>query len=357
MSVEPGTPVSVMAGKGAYNRNSAIPAAGGALAIPFLARAAEKIALDDTDRPLVIADYGSSEGRNSLAPMRAAIAILRRRAGSERPIQVYHTDLPENDFNSLFDVLAAHADRYDRGQANVFPAAIGRSFYESVLPPATVDLGWSSYAAVWLSRIPQQIPNHFVPRFSTGAVREAFDRQAAKDWARFLSLRAAELCPGGRLVVALPSLADDGSTAFAPIFDVANDVLAEFVRTGFITSKERLGMTIGTNPRRRADLLAPFASGPFHGLAVEHCETVVAPDFVWSDFERDHDAQALARKRAGFFRAVFAPAMAQTLAQGRNEAEREAFAARLEDEVALRLADQPARIDHLVGIISLSKPS
>src|SRR5262245_61222586 len=101
MSDEPKPSVSVMEGKGFYNKNAAIPAAGGALALPLLEQAARLIHLDSSDRQIVIADYGSSECKNSLAPMRTAIAVLRARAGLQRPIFVYHTDLPANDFNTL----------------------------------------------------------------------------------------------------------------------------------------------------------------------------------------------------------------------------------------------------------------
>ena len=83
--------VGAMEGKGAYNRNAAIPASGAALAIPLLEKAAQQIRFDSDDRPIVIADYGSSQGKNSLAPMRAASAALRMRAGRQRPIFVCHT--------------------------------------------------------------------------------------------------------------------------------------------------------------------------------------------------------------------------------------------------------------------------
>jgi hypothetical protein len=205
-------PVSAMEGKGFYNENAAIPTAGGALALPLFEQAARLIHLDLDDRPIVIADYGSSQGKNSLAPMRAAIAVLRSRVGPERPILVYHTDLPDNDFDTLFEVLGNNSDSHVEQGQNVFPSAIGRSFYQSVLPPSHVDLAWSSYAAHWLSQIPRQIPNHFFIPCSTGAVRAVFERQAALDWEAFLSLRAIELRPSGRMVVVLPSLADDGST-------------------------------------------------------------------------------------------------------------------------------------------------
>ena len=217
----------VMEGGGSYNRHARIPAGGGNLALPFLEQAVRNITFDGGDQSVVIADYGSSQGKNSLAPMRAAIKALRSRVGPDRPIIVVHIDQAANDFNTLFDVLHSDPERYSVDDPNIFPSAIGRSFYESVFPREHVHLGWSSYAAVWLSRIPMLIPGHFVALATTGDVREAFERQAADDWRFFLSLRAGELRPGGRLVVVLPSLNDDGSAGFEPLFRHANEGLAE----------------------------------------------------------------------------------------------------------------------------------
>jgi hypothetical protein len=359
MSDGPTPPISVMEGKGFYNKYAAIPAAGGALALPLLERAARLIDLDKGERPIVIADYGSSEGKNSLAPMRAAIAVLRARVGPKRPILVYHTDLPANDFSTLFKVLETDPDSYVRGERNVFPSAIGRSFYQCVLPPNHVDLAWSSYAAVWLSQIPRQIPDHFFIPYSTGAVRADFDRQAALDWEAFLSLRAAELRPGGRLVVALPSLTDDGLTGFAPLaplMDRANEVLSELVDAGLITSEERGRMTLASCPRRQSDLLAPFAKrGEFHRLVVEHCTTSAGADTVWDEYQLDKDAEALAKKRALFFRAIFVPSLAQALGPTRGVEERQAFSAALELGLRRRMVDHPARIENPVGMIVLAK--
>jgi hypothetical protein len=186
-SGEPGPSAAPMEGKGFYNKHAAIPAAGGTLALPLLEQAAKRIELDAGSRPIVLADYGSSEGENSLAPMRVAIAVLRARVGHERTIFVYHTDLPDNDFSSLFRVLRSHPDSYLRDEQNVFPSVIGRSFYQQILPPNHVDLAWSSYAAIWLSRIPCRIADHFFALRSTSAVRAEFARQAATDWEAFLS--------------------------------------------------------------------------------------------------------------------------------------------------------------------------
>ena len=355
ISDRPAPSLSAMEGKGFYNKNASMPAAGGLLALPLLEQAARRIHLDTGARPIVIADYGASEGKNSLAPMRSAIAVLRARAGLQRPIFVYHTDLPANDFNSLFEVVESDPDSYFRRERNVFPSAIGRSFYQSVLPPNHVDLAWVSYAAVWLSQVPCQIPDHFFIPCSTGAVRAEFERQAALDWEAFLSLRATDLRPGGRLVIALPSLAADGSTGVAAM-DHANAMLSELVTAGLITAEERGRMTLGSCPRRQSDLLAPFADHrPFKGLAVEHCTTSVVADKAWDQYQVDKDAEALARKRALFFRAVFVPSLTQALRPGRGTKERQQFSAALEAGLRRRLVDYPARIDHLVGMIVLAK--
>ena len=306
----------VMEGKGAYNRHARIPAGGAVLAMPLLEEAVRKLELDDWNAPVVIADYGSSQGKNSLAPMHLAIGILRERLGPERSILVFHIDQPTNDFNTLFEVLATDADRYALDEPNVYPCAIGRSFYENVLPPESVHLAWCSYAAVWLSRVPALIPGHFVAHRDTGAACAAFESQAAQDWKAFLSLRSREMHPGGRLVVVLPALNDEGESGLATLFDQANETLAEMVDVGEIRADERERMVLGTYPRRRCELLAPFQpDGQFEDLTVEHCELHSLPDPAWADYESDRNAEALARKHALFFRSVFVPSLALSLTE------------------------------------------
>lgn len=349
---------SVMEGKGAYNKYAKLPAGGAALALPYLENAARNIALDSGDQPIVIADYGSSQGKNSLAPMQIAISILRLRIGPNRPIMVFHIDQPSNDFNSLFEVLASDPHRYGQEQPNVFPCAIGRSFYEKVLPPNSVHLAWSSYAAVWLSRIPMAIPGHFISFASTGTVRAAFERQAAQDWRAFLSLRAIELLPGGRLVTVLPGIADDGLFGFESIMSYANAVLAEMEEEGAITADERAKMVLGSHPRKKADLLAPFAQdGQFEGLSFESFDLSALTDVAWTQYERDGDKDALAEKHALFFRSVFMPSLAAALTrvQAGDAEALGAFGDRLERGLKRRLSAQPAAMHSFVQTIVLAK--
>jgi hypothetical protein len=358
MSSQPMPLHGVMEGKGAYNKHAKLPAGGAALAVPLLEKALRNMAVDSGDQPVVIADYGSSQGKNSMVPMQVAINNLRPRLGPNRPICVFHIDQPSNDFNTLFEVLDADPDRYVLNEPNVFPAAIGRSFYESVLPPGSVDLGWCSYAAVWLSRVPTFIPDHFVSLRSTGSARAEFERQGAQDWEAFLSLRARELRPGGRLIVVLPALTDDGLSGFENIMDQANAVLAEMVADGALMAEERARMVLRAYPRRKCDLLAPFArDGRFQDLTVEDFEMSALPDAAWTDYEGDGDKEALAIKQALFFRSVFMPSLASALDRirsGDNEALR-IFGDRLEAGLKRRLASQPAAMHSFVQTIVLAK--
>src|SRR6516225_7013611 len=66
-------PHGVMEGKGAYNRHAMVPAGGAILALPHLEKAVRSIELDTGDQPIIVVDYGSSQGKNSLIPMQTAI--------------------------------------------------------------------------------------------------------------------------------------------------------------------------------------------------------------------------------------------------------------------------------------------
>jgi SAM dependent carboxyl methyltransferase len=345
--------LKAMEENGSYNRNAKLPADGGALALPFLEKAVWNVLLDHGNSPVVIADYGSSQGKNSFAPMRTAIRSLRTRVGVDRPIVVHHIDLPANDFNTLFEVLDSDPDRYSRDEPNVFPTAIGRSFYDQVLPPESVHIGWSSYAAMWLSRIPTLIPGHFVPLRSSGDVRAQFEQQAARDWRAFLSLRASELRPGGRLVIVLAAISDDGSTGLEHIFNHANATLAEMVEQGAITAEERARMVLGTCPRQTRALLAPFQeNGDFEHLTVQECDLSVLPDTAWVEYEQHRNKETLAAQHALFFRSIFTPSLALALAPDRD---RRAFANTVEDGMKRRLAAQPQPGHSFVHTLVLAK--
>jgi hypothetical protein len=75
---------SVMEGGGAYNQHARHQSAAASAAGRFLERAVGDLTFDDGAEPIVIADYGSSQGKNSQAPIRAAIGSLRPRLARNR---------------------------------------------------------------------------------------------------------------------------------------------------------------------------------------------------------------------------------------------------------------------------------
>jgi long-chain acyl-CoA synthetase len=353
MSNERTTTHGVMEAGGSYNLHAKVQAVGGNLALPLLEQVINSVKLDDGNQPVVIADYGSSQGKNSFVPMRTAIRALRARIGSDRPIVVTHVDQPANDFNTLFGALHNDPDCYTCDDPSIFPSAIGRSFYEQVFPPEHVHFGWSSHAAMWLSRIPSFITGHFRAERGTAAELGAFRQQAAQDWESFLSLRAGELRAGGRLLLVMVGRNDNGDTGFETFMDEANEALAEMVLERAIRAEERARMVVATCPRRTHDLLVPFErDGQYRGLTVERCDLVTNADPTWDAYKQDGNKEVMASKRAKVFRATFAPSLACGLA---DPAASGAFADRLENVLKGRLTNKLVPLKTFLQIMVLAK--
>jgi SAM dependent carboxyl methyltransferase len=181
-----------------YTASSRLQAAGLAHAIAVFERAAEQVPLPAHPQPIVVADYGAATGHNSLKPLSAAIAVLRRRTRHDHAILVTHTDRPDNDFTALFRTLAEDPDSYLHMDTTSFASAIGRSFYGQILPSKSVNLGWTAWATQWLSRMPCELHDHVhVAYTNDGAARAAYAHQAGLDWNDFVAFRGRELAPKG----------------------------------------------------------------------------------------------------------------------------------------------------------------
>jgi hypothetical protein len=327
-----------MAPGGVYNRNSQVQQRGLIPGMRLLERAASAVDLPDPPQPIMIADYGCAGGRNSLAPVATAIEALRRRANT--PISVAHTDLPDNDFSALFDTLWNDPASYTAMPA-VFPMAIGRSFYQQVLPHDSVTLGWSSWSINWLSRPPAAIPDHVHVSYSADrAARSAYAHQAEADWRHFLIARAAEMRAGARLVVVLAAADDDGSAGYRPMFDAAWAGLGD----GLLDEDEAVQMGMPHFARDAADLTAPFSDGQFAGLTIEDLETFDSADEFWEDYQSTGEAADFGARWAGVFAAGAFPSLATGLHSRPGDPRTVAILDRLRTEVAGRLAAAPARM-------------
>ena len=337
----PARPAPIESGA-AYSRASGAQAAGLMPAVELFEHSAADVELPHPPQSIVIADYGASPGHNSLLPIGVAIAALRKRAEAGRAIFVVHTDVAENDYMSLFRMLADDPHSYLRDDPATFSAAIGRSFYQQILPSNSVTLGWSSWAVQWLSRVPGPVPDHVQVCYSRDTeARSAYARLAAADWIAFLTARSRELVPGGHLVVLTMAL-DDGDFGFRPLLEYIAAELDEMVREGVITGGESRRMTIPTVGRSEADLTLPFApKNRFSGLTIEELEVFVAEDPYWTRYEKDRDAESFAAGWTVFGRASVFPTLATSLEGGRDDPRTGPFVDRLSAGVQARLAAAP----------------
>jgi hypothetical protein len=337
---------TVMRGHGYYNTHSELQARSGEVSDPVLDAALQAAAIPPSG-PLTIADFGSSQGRNSLRPMDRAIAALLARSGPDRDIMVVHVDQPHNDFASLFALLEGEAS-YRRGRPGVFSAAIGRSFYEPLLPAGSLSFGWSSIALHWMSHLPVPVADHiWIPRATT-TEQAAIAAVAAADWLAFLSHRMRELAPGGQLVLIQGAMDETGSTGLEPLQDAANAALRALVAEGRLAPAAYAGMTIPSRPRTRAEFEAPFAQGALPGLRLETLSICTAPNPIRGRWLADGDAGAFARDLTGFFLAAFSPALF-----GEDAALEAAFTERLQ----AMIADDPASFaqELVIGILRIAR--
>src|SRR6516165_328013 len=184
---------TTMLGGGHYDRHATVQATAAGFALPLIEEAAAQAALPPlASAPSVaIADYGSATGKNSLAPIGAAVRALRAR--DDRPLMVFHVDQPSNDFGTLLRTVATDPASYARRYERVFPAGVGRSFYQPVLPPGSVAVAWSSAAAHWLGTAPGPVDEHLWAPTARHPAGAPFAARARSDWRRFLGLRASEL--------------------------------------------------------------------------------------------------------------------------------------------------------------------
>lgn len=297
--------------------------------------------------PFAIADFGAADGGTSLALHRAVLTELRTRA-PHRQFTLTHTDLPHNDFSTLFRLVQGVLPGRDGlGVPGVFSFASGTSFYQPIFPDASLNFGFSATAMHWLSRLPATISEHVHAVFAIGAAQAAFRAQAAVDWQRILLHRARELVPGGQMVFA--NFCTDaegrylGATGGRNMHERFGAHWRALHATGRIGKDEVARATFPQYYRSVAEFRAPFddAAGPVRraGLVLEECFTVVTPcpyaeRFAAGDWTAAEFASAYVPTLRSWSESMFGAALdpARDAAERRDIVDR--FYAAYEEEVA-----------------------
>jgi hypothetical protein len=280
-------------------------------------------------KPFTIVDFGCSEGKNSIAIVKASIDAVRAIRPGEQ-FFVVHDDLPANNFNRLIFQLYSSPDSLSSiygatADSPVFVYASGGSFYSRVVPDQFLNLGVSSSSVHWTSSLPN-FKAHIFHAGASAAEQAAFAKIAALDWATFLEKRTEELVPGGKLIVTLAARINDpgdpieGSNprdletfSAQSITQLLNDVLLQKLNEGEIerSAFERVSLPIYC--RNYEEIVTPVETLFKNKLAVDYIrfEWVQCP--LHARFLEDKDASAYASGLTGILRAFSEPVLSSGL--------------------------------------------
>ena len=274
-------------------------------AMPMILGALEAMDIPDDGTAFAMADMGCADGGTSITMIGKALRFVRDRAPS-RPLTMTYTDLPRNDFSQVFQNVHGLTDipGYAPGMENLYVYASGTSFHQRIFPDNALNFGFSATASHYISERPGPITNHVHMVGADGAERAAYAEQGRADWERILGCRAAELVPGGRLVL-LNFCRDEegrylGGTEGVNMFHTFDRLWRALAEDGTISMAEYEATAFPQYYRDMEECSAPLVdpNNPVHkaGLRLDHIETKVIDCPYRLDYEQHGDAAKFARE-------------------------------------------------------------
>jgi indole-3-acetate O-methyltransferase len=126
----------------------------------------DSVQLSSADVPFVVVDLGCSSGSNTINIVDVIIKHIAKRyeaSGIDPPeFSAFFSDLPSNDFNTLFQLLPPLAN-YGGGSMeeclaadnhrSYFAAGVPGSFHRRLFPSRSIDLFHSAFSLHWLSQV------------------------------------------------------------------------------------------------------------------------------------------------------------------------------------------------------------
>ncbi|KAK6154453.1 hypothetical protein DH2020_008701 [Rehmannia glutinosa] len=222
--------------------------------------------LSSPEFPFVVADLGCSCGSNTLNTMEVIINHVTKRyedAHLDPPeFSAFFSDLPSNDFNTLFHLLPPYGGGgggmgkrvgvLSDSHRSYFAAGVPGSFHRRLFPAKSVDFFYSAFSLHWLSQIPDVVLDERSTAYNKGRIFihganestvYAYRKQFQSDLGRFLSSRSKELkCGGSMFLVCLGRTSSDptdqggAGLLFGTHFQ---DAWEDLVHEGLITSEQR----------------------------------------------------------------------------------------------------------------------
>lgn len=232
---------------------------------PLLEEALDNMDLPSSEELFTIADLGCSSGQNTLVIANHIVSYFANKynLGSLNlpEFQVFFSDLPSNDFNTLFQLLppiqetsagAGALDCLSKEPRAYHVAGVPGSFYKRLFPRNTINVVHSSFSLHWLSQVPETVQDPRSPAWNNGRVfihkgsqitANAYRTQFKNDFEAFLRARSEEMKSGGCMFLvclgrtfADPTNQGGGGILFGTHFENAwNDLVEE----GLIEAESR----------------------------------------------------------------------------------------------------------------------
>jgi len=298
---------------GCYNLNSRQQMRAVELSLPFIQQAIDILDLSNisTTQPLIIADFGSSHGFNSMYAMKLIIESIQKLKNEQRSFLIVHNDLSTNDWTILFDLLNKDGNYY--GLAN------GRSFYEQCLPSNSLFIGYSSTSLHWLSCKPYNVSNHCVYQWNINNQFDEFKHQAYVDYSRFLEHRSNELILGGVLILCIHCRNDKGLNGN----EIVHQLLYKCAKSLPLTEQELLDYTIPVYYRTYSECIDQdlFKKFSLKLITSDLCE--IRTDILTRLQQGKISLDEFAKDRTQFVRSWSEPSLRQALEMNNYRTEKD----------------------------------
>ncbi|CAN4102666.1 unnamed protein product [Withania somnifera] len=259
--------LSMKGGKGeaSYVNNSQAQAQHARSMQHLLKETLDGVQLNSPEIPFVIADLGCSCGSNTIFIIDVIVEHMSKRyeaIGQEPPeFSAFFSDLPSNDFNTLFQLLPPLANNgcgsmeeclASNSHRSYFAAGVPGSFYRRLFPARSIDVFYSAFSLHWLSQVPDIVLDKRSTAYNKGKIyihganestANAYRKQFQTDLAYFLGSRSKEMKRGGSMFLAClgrtsvdPTDQGGAGLLFGTHFQDAWD---DLVQEGLITSDKR----------------------------------------------------------------------------------------------------------------------
>ena len=214
---------------------------------------------------LRMADFGSADGGTSQEMWNNIIQKIRY-AEDNRQIEILYTDLPSNDFSTLFRTMQGMQGNpllsFQNNFSNIFVHGCGTGFHKQLMSSGSLSLGFSATAMHYVSEKPCQINNHVHMVGADPSEKAKFKEQALKDWEAILLSRAVELASGGRFICLNFGIDEEGrylgNTGGHSMFDKFSSHWKFLESEGIITENEFKAATFTQHYRTISEFRKPF---------------------------------------------------------------------------------------------------